>query len=303
LNHKVVHCNNIQGLLHTGLGARAAGAAVVFNIRDVKPPDEQYSWKWRAVWLSNQLLVLSEEMHEALSNRLPIKTHGNKGKSHIESIYSMVDLEQMRPVSQTERQVLRTRLGIAQGRVALGYIAAFNEKKEQLRFIEQAGPLIKEKIPKATMYFIGDFDPKQDAYARACQRAVHHLQLQEVFSFIGYTTEVADWYKALDMVIIASRREGLARCMIESLACGTPVVSFNVCSAREILEQHNCGRVVPQGNYAELIEQVAGLADSPAMLCALGTNGSVTARQLFDPALIMKQYERLYGDLANEARR
>jgi len=303
LNPKVVHCNDIRGLWHTGLGAQAAGATVVFNIRDVKQPDEQYDWKWRVAWLSNQLLVLSEEMRESLADRLPIKTRDDKGQSCIDYIYSMVDLAQMRPVSQEERQALRTRLGIDQGKIALGYIAAVNAKKAQLRFIEQAGPLLKKTIPQATLYCIGDFDPKRDAYARSCQRAVQRLRLDEIVSFIGYTTEVADWYKALDIVIIASRREGLARCMIESLACGTPVVSFDVCSAREILERYNCGRVVPQGDYAEFVEQVADLAGSPAVRRVSGTNGSRTAGQLFDPARIVKQYERLYCELAKAPRR
>jgi len=68
--------------------------------------------------------------------------------------------------------------------------------------------------------------------------------------------------------------------MIESLACGTPVVSFDVCSAREILVQYNCGRVVPQGDYAGLVRELATLARNTFLRNALGVHGSQTAREL-----------------------
>jgi glycosyltransferase involved in cell wall biosynthesis len=130
--------------------------------------------------------------------------------------------------------------------------------------------------------------------------AVQRLGLESIMRFVGFTANVVDWYRALDVVVIASRSEGLARCMIESLACGTPVVSFDVCSAREILEQYDCGRVVPQGDYPRLVRELVALAGNSSMCNALGANGSRTARELFHPAYIMEQYEHLYGALVRE---
>jgi glycosyltransferase involved in cell wall biosynthesis len=92
----------------------------------------------------------------------------------------------------------------------------------------------------------------QSGYARRCLETVRRLGLEEHARFHGFSDRVTEWYQACHIVLLASRREGLARCMIESLACGTPVVSFDACSAREVLEEHDCGRVVPQGGYAGL---------------------------------------------------
>ena len=82
--------------------------------------------------------------------------------------------------------------------------------------------------------------------------------------------------------------------MIESLACGTPVVSFDVCSAREVLEAHACGIVVPQGDHAGLAAALAALGRDPARRRALGERGARAARELFDPERMMAAYRELY---------
>jgi glycosyltransferase involved in cell wall biosynthesis len=114
-------------------------------------------------------------------------------------------------------------------------------------------------------------------------------------TFVGYRADVAAWYRALDVAVIASEREGLARSMIESLAAGTPVVSFDVCSAREILEGHRCGLVVPHGDYAALAERIGTLLHNPSLREALGTTGAAAARTLFDPADVVRGYEAVYA--------
>lgn len=77
--------------------------------------------------------------------------------------------------------------------------------------------------------------------------------LENVFHFHGFVEDMRVWCQALDLAILVSRREGLARAMIEPLAYGIPVVAFDITSTREILEQHACGIVVPRGDYAHLV--------------------------------------------------
>jgi glycosyltransferase involved in cell wall biosynthesis len=286
----VVHCNDIFGLWHTAPGARVGGARIIHNIRDIKGEDERFGWHWRAaLWLSHRTLVLSQEMRDALVRRLALPSG-----SGIDYVYSIVDLEEMQPAKQACRALQRARLGIADDEYAIGYVAGFNPKKAQLDFIERAGPQLRAALPRGRVYFIGDFEPERDGYARACLEAARHQGLEETVRFVGFSAGVADWYQALDLVVLASRNEGLARCMIESLACGTPVVSFDVCSAHEILHAHDCGVVVPQGDYMQLVEQIAALATATERRRVLGQNGARAARMLFEPARVVQAYEALY---------
>jgi glycosyltransferase involved in cell wall biosynthesis len=86
--------------------------------------------------------------------------------------------------------------------------------------------------------------------------------------------------------------------MIESIACETPVVSFDVCSAREVLQERGCGVVVESGNHEALAEAIARLASDEDARARLGAAGGRAARELFDPSEVVAAYERLYLSLA-----
>ncbi|HJU56721.1 MAG TPA: glycosyltransferase family 4 protein [Pyrinomonadaceae bacterium] len=297
---RVVHCNDILALWHTSFGARMAGASVVFNVRNIKPEGQRYGWRWRvARRVSNRQLVLSKEMRTALARRLGLKDSSASARAdNIEYIYSAVDSLRLSPVGATERAALRERFGISARDFAVGFVAAFEPRKAQLDFIREAAPRLRKSLARARVFFVGDFAPDRDDYARECLAAVEELGLEESVSFVGYTPGIAEWYRALDLVVVASRNEGLARCMIESLACGTPVVSFDVCSAREILEAGECGVVVPSRNYELLAERITALAEQADVRRRLGGRGVAVARELFDPLEVVSRYERLYFSLA-----
>jgi glycosyltransferase involved in cell wall biosynthesis len=295
---RVVHCNDIHALWQTAFGARLAGAAVVFNVRNVKPAGARYGRRWQlARRLSTRQLVLSGEMAEALARRLGIGD-SDAARARLGHIYSAVDAEKFSPVGGAGRAALREKLGVAADCFAVGVVAAFEPRKGQLDFIRESVPRLLRLAPRARVYFVGDFDAGGDTYARRCLEEARGAGVEASVSFVGYTRDVAEWYRALDAVAVPSRNEGLARCMIESIACGTPVVSFDVCSAREILQGRGCGVVVESGNHEALAEALASLASDGESRARLGAAGGRAARELFDPSEVVAAYERLYLSLA-----
>ena len=57
--------------------------------------------------------------------------------------------------------------------------------------------------------------------------------------------EVATWLAAADLFCLATRSEGWANVLLESLACGTPVVSTRVGGNAEIVSHEGLGILVP----------------------------------------------------------
>ena len=290
---EVAHVNDHFALWHVIAGLRLLGVPVIYNIRDTKTGfSKRDILKWRCAFhLTQSQIVLSREMREFWRHSLAIR-----GDDLI-AIYSVVDFRRMHPATESERQELRTGLGLPRTFVA-GYVASFSEKKAQLRFIVEAGRELKCRAPGIQIHFLGDFEPQTDAYAAACARVAREQALEGRFKFNGYTADVEKWYPALDVVIVATQNEGLARCMIESLACGTPVVSFDVSSAREILEAEDCGVVLSQGDYAGLVSALARLATRETERAAYGQRGAAVARRKFDPAGNTAQYLATYEALA-----
>jgi glycosyltransferase involved in cell wall biosynthesis len=155
--------------------------------------------------------------------------------------------------------------------------------------------------PRSCLYFVGDFRPDRDEYSRACLAESQSSGLEGRLRFVGYSPDVADWYRALDVVLVCSREEGLARCMIEGIACGTAVVSFDVCSAREILEAGPCGVVVRQGDFDGLLAAVNAMLTDERKRRSLGAAGAMLARQLFAPEVVAQAYRQLYQELSGHS--
>jgi len=53
--------------------------------------------------------------------------------------------------------------------------------------------------------------------------------------------------------VLATRNEGWANVLLESLACGVPVVATDVGGNREVIRDDSLGSIVPFGDHAALL--------------------------------------------------
>lgn len=71
----------------------------------------------------------------------------------------------------------------------------------------------------------------------------------------------------------ASPKEGWGITNLEAAACGTPVVASNSPGIRESVRDGETGFLVPHGDTAAMAAALDRLADSAALVAALGANG------------------------------
>jgi L-malate glycosyltransferase len=100
--------------------------------------------------------------------------------------------------------------------------------------------------------------------------------------------EVVSAIQEADVVVSTSRKEANSLVLLESMAAGTPWVSFNVGSARE-----NEGGIVA-ANLDEMAQIVLGLLQNPDRRKNLGTAGRAQVMARHDWDSIVDQYEQLY---------
>ena len=72
------------------------------------------------------------------------------------------------------------------------------------------------------------------------------LGLRDRVRFVGAcpNARLREWYSAADASVLASSREGWPNVVLESLACGTPVVATRVWGTPEILRSPGLGLLV-----------------------------------------------------------
>ena len=78
------------------------------------------------------------------------------------------------------------------------------------------------------------------------------LGLQNLVHFAGAfpNERLREWYSAADVSCLASSRDGWPNVVLESLACGTPVVATRVWGTPEILTSPELGVLVEQSESA-----------------------------------------------------
>ncbi len=81
--------------------------------------------------------------------------------------------------------------------------------------------------------------------------------LSDRVSVAGFQANPYPWIRGADLLILCSDHEGLPNVLVESLICGTPVVSTDCPSGpREILASDFPESLVPRGDAAALANAI-----------------------------------------------
>jgi glycosyltransferase involved in cell wall biosynthesis len=95
--------------------------------------------------------------------------------------------------------------------------------------------------------------------------------------------ELANYYRASDVCVQASREEGLGFSPLEALACGVPVVAAAVGGLRETIVDGHTGWTYATGDAGALAHAIAHALDDPT---------EARRRTELGRALVARQYER-----------
>jgi glycosyltransferase involved in cell wall biosynthesis len=149
----------------------------------------------------------------------------------------------------------RQALGIAAAGPLLLTVGNLHEHKGQ-RLAVQALALVRQQHPQAQLLVVGA-GPDRDHLVREAAG----LGLADAVRLVGAVpnTELAAWYSAADVLILASSREGWPNVLLEAMACGTPVVATSVGGVPEIVQKPLVGRVVAERTAAALATAVVEL--------------------------------------------
>jgi glycosyltransferase involved in cell wall biosynthesis len=162
-----------------------------------------------------------------------------------------VDLEMFRPV---DRAAVRRRLGLS-GRVllAVGHVT----KRKGQHLAVQALP----HLPGTTLLIAGDGWMEESLRTMA-----RDLSVADRVRFLGHVEQenLRDYYGAADALVLASSREGIANVLIESMACGTPVIATPVWGTPEAVTVPAAGVLMRDRSVEALVEAARRLfADYP----------------------------------------
>ena len=138
------------------------------------------------------------------------------------------------------REKVRAEFGIAADEIVIGKIARLFHLKGHDDVLRAFAGIFC-KFPKARLLFVGDGILQNDL-----TRLAADLGIAERVTFAGLVPpmRIPDMIKAMDMLVHASLREGLARVLPQALLSGCPVASYDVDGAREVVIDGETGFLV-----------------------------------------------------------
>lgn len=279
---RIVHANDPLAFQLALTPVRVARRSVrlALNVRDTLSPDRPVPRK-RYRWLfaqADHTFFLSQDMRSRWEQAI------DRPIAAASATYSIVDFERFRTTPLPDEAPASV--------LVSGVICV---KKGQLRYLEKVAPRLAQA--NIVSWLSGDFDDTNSDYAKACAEAARPLG--EHVRFLGYRSDIPDLIAGARVVCVASRYEGLMRTMIEAMAMGRPVVSTAVASAREMLavDGRPAGTVVSLDFGDDMADALIDLCSDLGKNSALGANGALIARELFERRSVVEAYQQVYDDL------
>ena len=146
------------------------------------------------------------------------------------------------------------------------------------------------------MHFVWVGDGRQ---RREYELAVRRVGLGDRVHFAGLVPpeEVPAMVSAMDVVVHASLREGLARVLVQALLCEKPVVTYALDGAPEVIIDGETGTLVRPGAVDELADALLDVIEHPDAAGAMAREGRRRFADRFRLSTMVDDTARLYREL------
>ncbi len=173
---------------------------------------------------------------------VPLGAHPHK----VQTIYNGIQTDKFVPGLKPECTRARPTV------VAAAHVFPLKDIETMIRSCEVA----RQHVPNVLYRVYGSLkvDPP---YAERCRGLIRKLELEDHFRLEGYHPEPSKLYLEGDISILSSISEGFPYAVLESMACGRPVVATDVGGVREAVG--DCGVVVRPRDAEALGRGVATL--------------------------------------------
>jgi len=152
---------------------------------------------------------------------------------------------------------------------------------------------IQAQRPDARLMVVGDGPEREQVHAVARELSLRNVE------FIGAVqpTEMGRYYDEADVYLNASDIDNMPNSIIESFACGLPVVTTRAGGIPYIVEHERNGLLVECGDHSALAEAALRLLDDPALARRLIDEGLSDVERLYTWEAVGESWATLYRGL------
>lgn len=224
------------------------------------------------------IIGLSQWMHQAAKSSSLLKD-----KSHIH-LPNPIDTIAFAPFEKLDARRLFN-LPTDKNLILFGAIDATSDPRKGFNYLFEA--LEQTSLENTELVIFGSSQPTTPLNFK---QPVHYLgQLHDDVS-------LRVLYSAADVMVVPSLQENLSNAIMESLACGTPVIAFDIGGNRDMIEHQKNGYLAQPFDTNDLANGIEWLLNAPnyRQLCDNARDKVLTN---FDSQIVAKRYIALYKEI------
>lgn len=211
-------------------------------------------------------------------------------------VYNGVDTDRFRP---RDAMGLRKELGIAAEKRVIGVFASFKPQKNHTMLL-QAFKKVLESFPDAQLLLVGNqlYGSMMGTgdYNWRMEQLIDELGIRRQCMSLGNRDDVEVIYPVCDITVLSSLYEGTPNVLLESMACGIPVVATNVCDNSYVVKEGEAGFLVEVGDVEGMASRIKMLLGNDALRQEMGQKGVTWVRKEFSIARLVQETEGVYLD-------
>ncbi len=201
-------------------------------------------WYWRNGGYARTAGALSEILEKTYvcnekTRQVLINDFGRKPES-VETVYIGVDEKEFDPDIATED--VKVKHGVEQSKKVVLFPCRIHPQKRPYLMLEIA-KRVYQKNKDIVFMVVGDGPQFEEVQEKATKNVV----------FAGRQSDMKSYYKASDVTLICSIKEGLALTAYESMSMGVPVITSDVGGQGELID-NNVGYIFPMMQDEEDID-------------------------------------------------
>jgi glycosyltransferase involved in cell wall biosynthesis len=258
LSPDLIHANSIRA----GLVATAATVGlkmkVIWHLHDLLPrhPLSTGIRMFAALSKRSRMIAVSQAVGKNFCGHL-----SGLLKKRTVVILNAIDLKDF--VAADNRDEIRAGLSLAKEDFAIGIVGQLTPRKGQMELLG-AFEKLSRTVPEAVLVIAGAAIFNRDhEYEQMLRRTVELPGISGRVRMLGARKDVPEIMRALDLLVVNSRREPFGLVACEAMACGTPVLATASDGLPEIIDHQRNGWLVPFGDQQKLVEALTFLNERP----------------------------------------
>lgn len=150
---------------------------------------------------------------------------------------------------------VRERFGLRPDDQVVGFVGRLTRDKGVPELIDAFDMIVKAE-PRTHLLLVGWFDDAEDALGEDVRTRIESNPQIHLTGFVEFT---APYYRAMDLMVLPTWREGFPNSVLEAAATGIPVITTESTGARDSVVPEVTGLLIPPGYPVAIAEAVLKL--------------------------------------------